>query len=192
MAQGNVEWYSVHTNRVALRKMAQRNDRFTTVSTRRCFNCKHYFRHTMQIKAFRYHFDWKMSKLIFLICFDIFQSKWHRNALIANTIFGTPINALWYHFDWKMSKQTKDISFLTMASNSAHKGTHKIQLLTYSCNVERTAEFKLSLKSKRESEKRRELDKRHLMHVIIIRNTINIQANRSVQTVVNREAGKPW
>ena len=92
MAQGNVEWYSVHTNRVALRKMAQRNDRFTTVSTRRCFNCKHYFRHTMQIKAFRYHFDWKMSKLIFLICFDIFQSKWHRNALIANTIFGTPMH----------------------------------------------------------------------------------------------------
>ena len=59
-------------------------------------------------------------------------------------------------------------------------------------NVERAAEFKLSLKSKRESEKRRELDKRHLMHVIILRNTINIQANRSVQTVVNREAGKPW
>ena len=25
MAQGNVEWYSVHTNRMALRKMAQRN-----------------------------------------------------------------------------------------------------------------------------------------------------------------------
>ena len=42
------------------------------------------------IKAFRYHFDWKMSKLISLICFDIFQSKWHRNALIANAIFGTP------------------------------------------------------------------------------------------------------
>ena len=42
------------------------------------------------IKAFRYHFDLKMSKLISLICFDIFQSKWHRNALIANAIFGTP------------------------------------------------------------------------------------------------------
>ena len=126
MAQGNVEWYSVHTNRVALRKMAQRNDRFTTVSTRRCFNCKHYFRHTMQIKAFRCHFDWKISKLVFLICFDIFQSKWYRNALIANTIFGTPINAFGYHFDWKMSKQIKDVSFLTMASNSAHKGTLKL------------------------------------------------------------------
>ena len=77
-----------------------------------------------------------------------------------------------------------------MASNSAHKGTHKIQLLTYSCNVERAAEFKLSLKSKSESEKRRELDKRHLMHVIIIRNTINIQANRSVQTVVRKPGGR--
>ena len=91
-----------------------------------------------------------------------------------------------------MSKQVEDVSFLTMASNSAHKGTHKIQLLTYSCNVERVVEVKLSLKSKRESEKSRELDKRHLMHVIILLNIINIQANRSVQTVVNREAGKPW
>ena len=45
------------------------------------------------IKAFRYHFDWKVSKLIFLICCDIFQSKWYRNALIANTLFGKPINA---------------------------------------------------------------------------------------------------
>ena len=91
-----------------------------------------------------------------------------------------------------MSKQVEDVSFLTMASNSAHKGTHKIQLLTYSCNVERVVEVKLSLKSKRESEKSRELDKRHLMHVIILLNTINIQANRRVQTAVNREAGKPW
>ena len=29
------------------------------------------------------------------------------------------------------------------------------------------------------------------MHVIILLNTINIQANRRLQTVVNREAGKP-
>ena len=190
MAQGNVEWYSVHTNRVALRKMAQRNVGLWQLARVGALTANTTF--GTPIKAFRYHFDWKMSKLIFLICFDIFESKWHRNALIANTIFGTPINALWYHFDWKMSKQTKDISFLTMASNSAHKGIHKIQLLTYSCNFERAAEFKLSLKSKCESEKRRELDKRHLMHVTILRNTINIQANRSVQTVVNREAGKPW
>ena len=113
-------------------------------------------------------------------------SKWYRNALIENTIFGTPINAFRYHFDWKMSKQIKDVSFLTMASNSAHKGKHKIQFLTYSCNVQRAVEVKLSLKRKRESEKRRELDKRHLMHVIILLNTLNIQANLSVQTVVNR------
>ena len=90
-----------------------------------------------------------------------------------------------------MSKQVKDVSFLTMASNSAHKGTHKIQLLKYSCNVERVVEVKLSLKSERESEKSRELDKRHLMHVIILL-TINIQSNRRVQTAVNREVGKPW
>ena len=33
------------------------------------------------------------------------------------------------------------------------QGTHKIQLLTYSCNVQRAVEVELSLKSKRESEK---------------------------------------
>ena len=55
------------------------------------------------------------------------------------------------------SKQIKDISFLTMASNSAHKGTHKIQLLTYSCNVQIAVEVKLLLKSKRESDKKRDL-----------------------------------
>ena len=79
-----------------------------------------------------------------------------------------------------------------MASNSAHKGTYKIQLLTYSCNVQRAFAVKLSLKSKRESEKRRELDSRHLMYVIIPLSTVNIQANQRVQTVVNRGAGKLW
>ena len=33
------------------------------------------------------------------------------------------------------------------------QGAHKIQLLTYSCNVQRAVEVELSLKSKRESEK---------------------------------------
>ena len=121
------------------------------------------------------------------ISFDIFLSKWHRNAFIANTIFGTPINAFRYHFDWKMSKQIKDVSFLTMAYNSAHKGTHKIQLLTYSCNVERAVEVKLSLKSKRKSEKRIELDKRNLMHVIILLNTINCGKPGGRETVVELE-----
>ena len=55
------------------------------------------------------------------------------------------------------SKQINDISFLTMASNSAHKGTHKIQLLTYSCNVQIAVEVKLLLKSRRESDKKRDL-----------------------------------
>ena len=86
-----------------------------------------------------------------------------------------------------MSKQIKDVSFLTMAYNSAHKGTHKIQLLTYSCNVERAVEVKLSLKSKRKSEKRIELDKRNLMHVIILLNTINCGKPGGRQTVVELE-----
>ena len=33
MAQGNVEWYSVHTNSVALREMAQRNVEWYSVHT---------------------------------------------------------------------------------------------------------------------------------------------------------------
>ena len=62
----------------------------------------------------------------------------------------------------------------------------------YSCNVQRVFAVKLSLKSQRESEKKRELGNRHLMHVLTLLNTINIQAHQRVQTVVNREAGKPW
>ena len=46
-----------------------------------------------------------------------------------------------------MSKQIKDISYHGL------QDTHKIQLLTYSCNVQRAVEVELSLKSKRESEK---------------------------------------
>ena len=58
-----------------------------------------------------------------------------------------------------MSNQIKDISFTCHSV----KGTHKIQLLKYSCNVQRALAVKLSLKSKRESEKKRELGNRHLM-----------------------------
>ena len=80
--------------------------------------------------------------------------------------------------------------FFTMASNAAHKGTqnptsHVLQ------QCQRAVEFKLLLKCQRELEEKRELDNLHLMHVIILLNTINIQANRRLQTVVNREAGKP-
>ena len=64
-------------------------------------------------------------------------------------------------------------------------------LNTY-CNVQGAFAVKLSLKSKRESGKKRELGNRHLMHVLTLLNTINIQAHQSMQTVVNREAGKPW
>ena len=86
-----------------------------------------------------------------------------------------------YMFDWKMSKQIKDISF----TYHGVQGTHKIQLLMYSCNVQRAFAVKLSLKSQRESEKKRELCNRHLMHVLTLLNTINIQAHQRVQTVVN-------
>ena len=63
-----------------------------------------------------------------------------------------------------------DISFLIMAS----RAQTKVQLLTYSCNVQRAFAVKPSLKNKRESEKKRELDNRHLMHVITLLNTINM------------------
>ena len=89
-----------------------------------------------------------------------------------------------------MSKPIKDVSFLTIASNSAHKSRHKIPLLTYSCNIERAVEVKLSLKSKRESEKGRELDKRHLMHVIKLLNTINIQAGEPTRANCGKPGGR--
>ena len=82
-----------------------------------------------------------------------------------------------------MSKQIKDISF----TYHGVQGTHKIQLLAYSCNVQRAFAVKLSLKSKRESEKKGELGNRNLMHVLTPLNTINIQAHQRVQTVVNRQ-----
>ena len=55
MAQGNVEWYSVHTSRMALRKMAQRN-----VGLRQLARVGALIANTTfgtPIKAFRYHFD---------------------------------------------------------------------------------------------------------------------------------------
>ena len=91
---------------------------------------------------------------------------------LARIHTGPPIKAFRYHFIREMSKQIKDISFLTVVSNSAHKGSNKIQLLTYSCNVQRAVEVKVLLKSKRESEKKRELDNRNLVHVIILHNAI--------------------
>ena len=56
-------------------------------------------------------------------------------------------------------------------------GTYKIRLLTYSSNVQRAVEVELSLKSKRESEKKRELGNRHLMHVLALLNTIKRLTN---------------
>ena len=111
--------------------------------------------------------------------------------LVCRTIKPTRIKGCFgkhYVFDWNMSKRIKDISF----THHSVRGTHKIQLLKYSCNVQRAFADKLSLKSKRESEKKRELGNRHLMYVLTLLNTINIQAHQRVQTVVNREAGKPW
>ena len=49
---------------------------------------------------------------------------------------------------------------------------------------QRAVEVELSLKSKRESEKKRELGNRHLMHVLALLNTVKIQAHQHVQTVV--------
>ena len=169
MAQRSVEWYSLHTNGVALRRIVLQNIRRSS-SILNCLALHALIglpNIVFAIKAFRYHFDWKMSQQIKNISFDIFQSKWYRNALIGVPKVVFAIKAFRYHFDWKMSQQIKNVSFLTMAANSAHKGTHKIQLLTYSWNIERAVEVKLSLKRKRESEKRKELYKRHLMHVII-------------------------
>ena len=65
------------------------------------------------------------------------------------------------------------ISVFLLWRPTLHTKAHKkIQLLTYSCNVQRAVEVKVLLKSKRESEKKRELDNRHLVHVTIPHNTM--------------------
>ena len=51
--------------------------------------------------------DAMVRKLTSLICFDIFQSKWYRNALIGVPKIVFAIKAFRYHFDWKMSKQIR-------------------------------------------------------------------------------------
>ena len=48
------------------------------------------------------------------ISFDIFQSKWYRNALIGVPKIVFAVKAFRHHFDWKMSKQIEDVSFLTI------------------------------------------------------------------------------
>ena len=73
-----------------------------------------------------------------------------------------------------MSKQIKDISF----TYHSVRGRHKIQLLTYSSNVQRArlklnSHWKVSVSQK----KKRELGNRHLMHVWTLLNTIDIQAH---------------
>ena len=133
--------------------------------------------------------DAMIRKLISMMCFDIFQSKWYRNTLICEPDDKTTSRRrlLWqtlhvwlknvktdqrYQFyllqrprhtqnptsyvflqmfkeplqlnsHWKMSKQIKDISFTYYGV----QGTHKIQLLTYSCNVQGAFGVKLSLKN---------------------------------------------
>ena len=65
------------------------------------------------------------------------------------------------------------------------QGAQKIQLLTYSCNVQRAVEVELSLKSKRESEK----EKRARQSTFNVRHNTteyykHIQAHQRVPTVV--------
>ena len=55
--------------------------------------------------------DAMVRKLISLVCFDIFQSKWYQSALIGVPKIVFAIKAFRCHFDWKMSKQIKNISF---------------------------------------------------------------------------------
>ena len=135
--------------------------------------------------------DAMVRKLISLICFDIFQSKWYRNALIGmpDDKTNSEKRLLWQtqHFWLTNVKTDQGYQFyLPWRPRHTQNPTSYVFLQCSKFAV------KLSLKSKRESEKKRELGNRHLMHVLTLLNTINIQAHQRVQTVVNREAGKPW
>ena len=104
-----------------------------------------------------WHFSIKLSDIgmLYLVCRTIKPTR-------KKGCFGQH-----HMFDWKMSKQINDISF----TYHGVQGTHKIQLLTYSCNFQRAFAVKLSLKRKRESEKKREFGNQHLMHVLTLLNT---------------------
>ena len=157
------------------------------------FNCKG----SLNIAGVREKLDFvcaldaMIRKLISMMCFDIFQSKWYRNTLICEPDDKTTSRRrlLWQtlHVWLKNVKTDQRYQFyLLWRPRHTQNPTSYVFLQCSKFAV------KLSLKSKRESEKKRELGNRHLMHVLTLLNTINIQAHRSMQTVVNREAGKPW
>ena len=81
-----------------------------------------------------------------------------------------PIKVFRYHFDWKMSKQIKDISILTMASRAHTKFNFSRTPAMFKEPLKLNYHWKVSVSQR----KKRELDNRHLMHVITLLNIINI------------------
>ena len=92
-----------------------------------------------------------------LLCLKVFLLILWQTCLIKEGMYVLKTNSekrfLWHtlHVWLKNVKTDQGYQF----PYHGVQGTHKIQLLTYSCNVQRTVEVKLPLKSKRESEKKR-------------------------------------
>ena len=125
---------------------------------------------------------WHFSIKVISECFNWCAGRWNqlgKKVALANTTCLI-----------EKCQNRLRISVLFIMASKAHTKSNFSRIPAIS--VQRAFAVKLSLKSKRESEKKRELGNRHLMYVLTLLNTINIQAHQSVQTVVNREAGKPW
>ena len=109
---------------------------------------------------FKYFLDIFSTHFLFttpLLCLKVFLLILWQTCLIKEGMYVLKTNSekrfLWHtlHVWLKNVKTDQGYQF----PYHGVQGTHKIQLLTYSCNVQRAVEVKLPLKSKRESEKKR-------------------------------------
>ena len=120
------------------------------------FNCKG----SLKIAGIREKLDFVCALDAMVSKTDIVDLFWHvsikrgvgQSNLFSELVLssGTPIKAFRYHSVWlKNVKTDQGYQF----SYHGVQGTHKIQLLTYSSNVQRAFKVELSLESRRESEK---------------------------------------
>ena len=102
---------------------------------------------------------------------DTLDLFWHfsiKHVVFAKATFF--LSWLNRQFDWKMSKQIRDISFLTMASRAHTKFNFSRTPPMFKKPLKWNSRWKVSVSQR----KKRDLDNRHLMHVIILPYTINI------------------
>ena len=111
-----------------------------------------------------------------LLCQNVFLLILWQTCLIKEGMHVLKTNSerkfLWQtlHVWLKNVKQIKDISFLTMASKAHTKSDFSRTPPMFKEPLKLNSHWKVSVSQR----KKRELDNRHLMHVITLLNTINI------------------